>query len=495
MSSRSRAENEELCLLLEERERRRLFKPQPGPQTAFLETQADIAIFGGAAGGGKTFALLLENLRHVNNPKFGSVIFRRNSNQVMTEGGLWDTAFSMYPQKGARPKLTPRPVMVFPSGAKVSFAHLQYEEDVLSWQGSQVPLICYDELTHFTRRQFFYMLSRNRSTCGVKPYVRATTNPDSNSWVADFIAWWIDQDTGLAIPERSGVLRYFVVIDDDVKWADSREDLVARFGINPDNAKSCTFIASSIHDNKILLSKDPAYLANLNALGTVERGRLLHGNWKIKPSAGLYFGRSQVSIVPTVPGAIAQVCRAWDLAATPATVENPSPDATAGVLIARLEDGRYIVLDVVHGRWASNDVRTRITATAARDRATYPSVRVRLPQDPGQAGKEQAHSYIQMLAGYSVKVERVTGDKVVRAEPFSSQWQAGNVLVLQAAWNDLLLAELEAFPEGAHDDLVDAAADAFTDVALQQIAPIVAVQTASYEDIMGASYSSSVWGF
>ena len=83
-------------------------------------------------------------------------------------------------------------------------------------------MIGFDELTHFSRSQFLYMLSRNRSTCGVRPYMRATTNPDADSWVADFIAWWIDQDTGLAIPERSGVVRYFTTISDEVIWGDSR---------------------------------------------------------------------------------------------------------------------------------------------------------------------------------------------------------------------------------------------------------------------------------
>src|SRR5436305_14925946 len=70
--------------------------------------------------------------------------------------------------------------------------------------------VCFDELTHFTAHQFFYMVSRNRSTCGVRPYIRATCNPDADSWVADFLAWWIDPQTGLPIPERAGVLRYYI---------------------------------------------------------------------------------------------------------------------------------------------------------------------------------------------------------------------------------------------------------------------------------------------
>src|SRR5690606_2742766 len=165
-----------------------IIAPQPGPQTAFLSTSADIAIYGGAAGGGKSWALLLEPLRHIHNPKFGGVIFRRESKQVTNEGGLWDESEKIYPLVGAKPRVGDLQ-WVFPSGCCLTFAHLQHETDKLSWQGSQIAFIGFDELTHFTRTQFFYMLSRNRSLCGVAPYIRATTNPDADSWVAEFIAW------------------------------------------------------------------------------------------------------------------------------------------------------------------------------------------------------------------------------------------------------------------------------------------------------------------
>ena len=168
-----------------------MIRPQQGAQEKFLMSSADIAIYGGAAGGGKTFALLIECLRHSDNPDFNAVVFRRQSNQITNAGGLWDTAVNMYSPLGASFKTNPSPQVTFPSGAKINFNHLQLERDIYNWQGSQIALIAFDELTHFTEKQFVYMLSRNRSTCGVKPYIRATTNPDADSWVADFLSWWM----------------------------------------------------------------------------------------------------------------------------------------------------------------------------------------------------------------------------------------------------------------------------------------------------------------
>lgn len=459
----SAREEAELLQLLEFENIEKKFKPQPGPQEVFLSTEAEIAVYGGAAGGGKTYALLLENQRHRDNPKFGSVIFRRTSTQITTEGGLWDNAMELYPLRGATAIKTPRPTIVFPSGAKITFAHLQYDDTVWDWQGSQIPLICFDELTHFSRKQFFYMLSRSRSTSGVNAYVRATTNPDADSWVAEFISWWIDRD-GYPIPERSGIIRYFVVIEDKVIWADSRQELVDNYGVELTDTKSFTFIASSVFDNKILLEQNPGYLANLKALSTVEKGRLLQGNWKIKPSAGMYFKRDQAQVVTYLPSKLVKVCRAWDLAASIPTAENPDPDYTAGPLIGRLADGRFIVLDVIRGRWLANDVRKKVKGAAANDKDLHGSSLNRLPQDPGQAGKDQAQSYVKFLAGFAVKTKTVSGSKVVRAEPFSSQWQAGNVLVMHGPWNDDYFTELESFPDGAHDDQVDGSSDAFAEL-------------------------------
>ena len=173
----------------------RIIRPQPGPQEAFLASSADIVVYGGAAGSGKSWGVLLEPLRHItSNPDFAAVFFRRNLTQIKNPGGLWDASMKLYPLCGGQP-VSHVSEWRWPAGGKIKFGHLEYDSTVLDWQGAEIPLIVFDELTHFTQAQFFYMLSRNRSMCGVRPYVRATTNPDSDSWVATFIAWWIDQGT------------------------------------------------------------------------------------------------------------------------------------------------------------------------------------------------------------------------------------------------------------------------------------------------------------
>ena len=256
-----------------------------------MSTPADIAIYGGAAGSGKSFAMLLEPLRHISNPNFGAVVFRRTSVQVRNEGGLWDETKLIYPDAGGKSHDYDL-WWKFPSGASISFAHLEHEKNALDWQGSQICLIEFDELTHFTSSQFWYLLSRNRSNCGVRPYVRASCNPDCDSWVATFIEWWINPDTGYPIAERSGVLRWFIRLGEKIIWADKPEELASY--VNPMTnepipPKSVTFIPASLADNQILAESDPGYMANLMALPLVERERLLYGNWKVRWQGEQFF--------------------------------------------------------------------------------------------------------------------------------------------------------------------------------------------------------------
>lgn len=442
-----------------------IIKPQPGPQENFLSSPADIVIYGGAAGGGKTWGLLLEPLRHVlTTPGFEALILRRNSVQIRNQGGLWDASMRLYPKAGLTPKSTFL-TWEAPNGNSIKMAHLEKEATVLSYQGAEIPLICFDELTHFSENQFFYMLSRNRSLTGVRGYVRATTNPDPDSWVAKFIDWWIGAD-GYPIPERSGVLRWFIRLDDVIRWADSPEELIEKYQISdaPEHKimpKSVTFISAKITDNKRLMEADPAYIGNLRALDRVQRERLELGNWKIKPAGGMYFRRAEAVVIDRMPLGNIRWVRRWDLAATEPTRENPDPDFTVGVLMGKYPDGRIVIADCVYGQWRSHVVREKVCETAEKDGKR---VSIGLSQDPGQAGKDQIGSYVRMpgLRGFRVISARETGDKVTRAEGFASFWQNGQVDIVRGAWNDWFFTILENFPEkDSHDDAVDAASGAF----------------------------------
>ena len=417
-----------------------ILEPQPGPQEQFLSSTADIAIYGGAAGGGKSYALLLEPIRHYHNGKFGCVIFRRNSTQVRNEGGLWDESVAMYlpllghPNQGMLE-------WTFPSGMRLKFAHLEHERTIYNWQGSQIAFIGFDELTHFTEKQFFYMMSRNRSASGVPGYVRATTNPDRDSWVRKIIDWWVGED-GYPLEERSGVVRWFIRQDDEIVWGDTKEELVGKHG-EDQIPKSLTFIASSIHDNKILMEADPSYLSNLMALSRVERLRLLGGNWDVRPTAGMYFQRGWFEIVKTLPAGWTKIIRYWDRAATKPSETNKNPDWTAGVKLYCYPNGQCIIAHVARIRDTPLNVERFIKNTTIQDGR---SVWVYVEEDPGQAGVADADNYVRLLAGYNVRKNRASGDKITRAMPVSAQSEGGNIKVLEGPWNDALFVELENFP-------------------------------------------------
>lgn len=429
-------------------------RPQEGAQTKFLSSKADFAIYGGSAGSGKSYALLLEAARHIHNPGYGAVLFRREQKMIVSEGGLRDTAMEIYPYLGGVYRSQPSPSFIFPSGAKITFAHLNQENEVLAWQGSQIPFIGYDELTHMSQWQYEYMMSRMRSTCGVVPYCRATTNPDSDSWVATLLSWWIDQDTGYPIKERSGKLRYFIRSNGQMMWADTKEELVARYDCDPNDPKSLTFISAKITDNPILMRKDPAYLSNLKALSKVERARLLDGNWKIRPAAGMYFPREDGRILDWVPpsGEIVKWVRSWDLAASEES-DGRDPDWTVGMLLGRKQDGKIVVADVIRVRRKAAEVRSLVRSLAMKDGR---EVWISIPQDPGQAGRDQADSYKVLLSGFTVLSRTITRNKTAMAEPAAALWQQGNIELVRAVWNEEVLGELEQFPEGRHDDLIDA---------------------------------------
>lgn len=181
------------------------------------------------------------------------------------------------------------------------------------------------------------------------------------------------------------------------------------------------------------------------------------------PRAGGMFQRSDFEVVDAIPAGQRRTVRAWDFAATE---HKPGvrPDWTVGLKMTMVGDVFYVE-DVERGQWKPSKVEETLVNTASQDGTR---VTIRLPEDPGAAGKSDAATKIKMLKGYPVKTERPTGEKSVRARPASAQAEAGNVKLLRGPWVQSFLDEVCVFPAGTNDDQVDAFADALNELALSK---------------------------
>lgn len=459
----------------------RAWAPQPGPQTAFERCAADIAIFGGAAGGGKSFALLLDAVKHTTNPRvrgYRAILFRRTSPELVGGGGLWDESQEMYRAAGGRPRGFPSLDWTFEAGSgriedrhRIEFRHLEKEADKFSHQGRQYAFIGFDEVTHFSESQFWYLVSRLRSTCGIRPRLRATCNPDPSSFVADLVSWWIGDD-GYPLPERSGVVRWMVRDGGDIAWHESREAALEAHGADC-LPISFTFIASRLRDNPALTQSDPGYRAKLRMLPPEERERLLGdedkgGNWLDFGKSGGFFEKSKFRLADEPPSPAVMTVRFWDKASSVPTPKTPNPDWTRGVRVSLCEDGQFWVDDLASAQAGPADVLRLMRQTAEGDGR---EVLVGLWRDTAQAGAVDVDTTAAALGDFEVRaIDSWSSDKI--GEPnvaakssrakraFARAWaprvEEGRVFVKRAPWTSTLLAECDQFPHGRHDDCVDA---------------------------------------
>lgn len=410
--------------------------PNSRPQTQFLASAAYEALYGGAAGGGKSDALLVGALRYAHEPRYTAIVLRRTFPEL--ERGIIERSRSIIP--AAFPGAVyneQKKAWRFPSGARLLFGHLEHEHSVTDHQGAEYQYLAFDELTHFTERQYTYMLSRGRSATGIPVRIRCGTNPggDGHAWVQRRWGPWLDPES--PVQARPGERLWYVHDADGERWVPQG---------TPD-ALSRVFVPARASDNPAL---DTGYASRLAALDPVTRAQLRDGDWNIRPAKGLLFKPSWFEVVDAAPSQARRV-RRWDFAASEAK-PGRDPDWTVGARWARASDGRYYVEDVVRFRGRPLEVEQRVLQTAALDGR---GVAIRLPQDPGAAGVQVAETYVRLLAGYDVKAERETGDKVTRAKPASAQAERGLVKLVRGAWVPAWLAEHEAFPEGDHDDQVD----------------------------------------
>jgi len=389
-------------------------------QREFLRLDCREALYGGAAGGGKTDALLMAALQHVGTPGYAALILRRTYQDLALPGAIMDRAAEWLRGSGARWNETDHR-WTFPSGATLTFGYLQTEKDKYRYQSAEFQTVCYDELTQFRESQYRYLFSRLRRLEGsqIPLRMRAASNPGGvgHDWVkARFVEDHADSDR--------------------------------------------IFVPAKLADNPFLDCGQ--YLESLDQLDAVTRAQLLEGNWDVLPEGSTFRREWFGAALPERPGFLTQWVRYWDKAGT-----EGGGDWTAGVLMGKA-GSLFYVLDVVRGQWSPAQRAAIIRQTTQMDAATCPRYSIWTEQEPGSGGKESAENTIADLAGYDVHAETVTGSKVVRANPFAAQCEVGNVKLIAGGWNAAYLDELCAFPEGPHDDQVDASSGAFAKLAVMQ---------------------------
>ena len=391
-------------------------------QKVFLRTYALEALFGGAAGGGKSSALLMAAMQYVDVPGYSAILFRRTYADLSLPGALMDRFKDWIAPHDDIHWNANSYVATFPSGARISFGYLNNTNDYLRYKGSEFQFIGMDEVTEIRESDYRYLFSRLRRPANgplsqVPLRMRAASNPAPN---------WVRQ----------------------------------------------RFIVEGLETNRIfvpsLLTDNPgidavSYRQALQALDPVERRRLEEGDWW-STTLGSMFDRTSFVIIdpheiPIITSA-ARVVRFWDLAATEPSPSYPDPDWTVGTL-GVFDQGIFYILDVRRARVKSDKVEHLIAQTALED---GPLVSIRMEQEPGSSGKALVDQFARyVLPGYDFQGIRSTGDKVTRARPFSASVANGNVRLIRGRWLTDWLDEVSAFPEGlTHDDQVDSAVGAFT---------------------------------
>ena len=356
-------------------------------------------------------------LQYVDIPNYAAILFRRTYGDLALPGALLDRAREWLTSTDAHWKDTEK-TWIFPSGATLSFGYLENEQDKFRYQGSEFNFCGFDELTQFTESQYTYLFSRLRrlKDSNVPIRMRAASNPG----------------------------------DKGHQWVKQRFIIEGHQNSRP-------FIPAKLEDNPHL--DQIAYSKSLMKLDPVTRSQLRSGDWDIL-AGGNKFKRSWFEIVDVVPADCKWV-RFWDLAATEPK-PGSDPDWTAGALLGKTSAGIYYVKDIRRVRESPRGVQNLILQTAELDGK---EVSIFMEQEPGSSGVNTIDHYRrEVLQKFAFYGKKSSGDKEVRANPVSSQAEAGNVKLVRGPWINAFLEEAEQFPNGAHDDQVDALSGAYEEL-------------------------------
>ena len=401
---------------LNQRLKARYVPQHPTPkQSEFLALTCREALYGGSAGGGKSSALLMDALRSIDQPGYAALLLRRTYKDLSLPGALMDRAAEWLGGSDAHWTGDTK-TWTFPSGATLTFGYMEHDNDRYQYQGAEFQYIGFDEATQFTEAQYRYLFSRLRraNTVNVPLKMRSASNPGGIGHE------WVKQRFLVEGPAHRRV-----------------------------------FIPARLSDNPYLNQVE--YAASLSELDEVTRMRYLHGDWDVIDT-GTTFDRAWFTdIVDSAPVDCRQV-RYWDMAATKPK-PGRDPDYTVGAKVGRTRQGMYYIIDLVRLRDRPAVTESIITQTAQMDGT---GVEIFMEQEPGSSGVTVIDSFTRgSLSGFAFQGDRVTGSKTIRSKPFSTQARAGNVKLVRGPWINAFLDEIMLFPNGAHDDQVDAVSGAF----------------------------------
>ena len=438
--------------------------PHP-KQQVFLTLSCREAMYGGAAGGGKSDAVLMSALQYVDVPGYSALILRRTWPDLNAPGAILDRARTWLKPTDAVEKDGGR-MWIFPSGAKLQFGYMGRDADKYKYQSAEYQFIGWDELTHFEESSYTYMFSRLR-----RPRLTCLNCGNRVGRYKAKGAGWVhtSRDAGprcnQVFPDPKVVQQYpeasdgVSIFDVPLRMRSATNpggighEWVSMRLVNPETReKGAIFLPARLADNPSLDREE--YEESLSHLSELDRQRLKDGDWSAI-GTGDFFKRDWWRLTDVARHEKgARYVRYWDLAGT-----EKGGDYTATCLMVAYPDGTFQIQDIWRGQVKGAEQERIIRTTAEADGR---SVRIAMEQEPGSSGVNIVDHYARnVLNGFGFKGDKVTGSKQDRAYPFAVAAERGDVSIVVGEFTRDFLNESDAFPEGGHDDMVDACSGAF----------------------------------